>query len=237
MDFFELLAFGDTGWGDEMLRACFMTLLVSLSAMAMGLLFAIFGTMSKMSSNGFARGIGNTYTTIVRGVPELLVIYLLYFGLNNAVMGVAKGVFGYDQYIELPVFLVATLAVGLISGAYSTEVIRGAFLVVPKGQIEAAKSVGMNRFLIFHRVLVPQVLRYALPGLGNVWQLTLKDTALIMVTGLVEIMRQAHIGAGSTHEPFVFYITAALLYLVLTTISSQILNGAENWANKGVRRA
>jgi octopine/nopaline transport system permease protein len=237
MDFIGLLAFGDTGWGDEMLKGALMTVLVSISAMAIGLVVSVFGTMSKLSSNGFIRGIGNTYTTIVRGIPELLVIYLLYFGLNNAVMGVAKGVFGYNQYIELPVFLVAALAVGLISGAYSTEVIRGAFLAVPKGQIEAAKSVGMNRFLIFHRVLVPQVLRYALPGLGNVWQLTLKDTALIMVTGLVEIMRQAHIGAGSTHEPFVFYITAALLYLVLNTISSYALNGAENWANKGVRRA
>jgi octopine/nopaline transport system permease protein len=237
MDFIGLLAFGDTGWGDEMLKGALMTVLVSISAMAIGLVVSVFGTMSKMSSNGFIRGIGNTYTTIVRGIPELLVIYLLYFGLNNAIMGVAKGVFGYNQYIELPVFLVAALAVGLISGAYSTEVIRGAFLAVPKGQIEAAKSVGMNRFLIFHRVLVPQVLRYALPGLGNVWQLTLKDTALIMVTGLVEIMRQAHIGAGSTHEPFVFYITAALLYLLLTTISSYALNGAENWANKGVRRA
>jgi octopine/nopaline transport system permease protein len=220
-----------------MLKGALMTVLVSISAMAIGLVVSVFGTMSKMSSNGFIRGIGNTYTTIVRGIPELLVIYLLYFGLNNAIMGVAKGVFGYNQYIELPVFLVAALAVGLISGAYSTEVIRGAFLAGPKGQIEAAKSVGMNRFLIFHRVLVPQVLRYALPGLGNVWQLTLKDTALIMVTGLVEIMRQAHIGAGSTHEPFVFYITAALLYLLLTTISSYALNGAENWANKGVRRA
>ena len=237
MDFIGLLAFGDTGWGDEMLKGALMTVLVSVSAMAIGLVVSVFGTMSKLSSNSFIRGIGNTYTTIVRGIPELLVIYLLYFGLNNAVMGVAKGVFGYNQYIELPVFLVAALAVGLISGAYSTEVIRGAFLAVPKGQIEAAKSVGMNRFLIFHRVLVPQVLRYALPGLGNVWQLTLKDTALIMVTGLVEIMRQAHIGAGSTHEPFVFYITAALLYLLLTTISSYALNGAENWANKGVRRA
>jgi len=237
MDFFELLAFGDTGWGDEMLKGALMTVLVSISAMAIGLFVSVFGTMSKMSNNGFVRGIGNTYTTIVRGIPELLVIYLLYFGLNNAVMGIAKGVFAYDQYIELPVFLVAAIAVGLISGAYSTEVIRGAFLAVPKGQVEAAKSVGMNKFLIFHRVLVPQVLRYALPGLGNVWQLTLKDTALIMVTGLVEIMRQAHIGAGSTHEPFVFYITAALLYLVLTTVSSQVLNSAENWANKGVRRA
>jgi octopine/nopaline transport system permease protein len=152
-------------------------------------------------------------------------------------MSVARSLFGYGEYIELPVFLVAALAVGIISGAYSTEVIRGAFLVVPKGQIEAAKSVGMNRFIIFYRVLVPQVLRYALPGLGNVWQLTLKDTALIMVTGLVEIMRQAHIAAGSTYAPFTFYLSAALLYLLLTTVSSRVLNSAEIWANKGVRRA
>ena len=113
---------------------------------------------------------------------------------------------------------------------------RGAFLAVPKGQIDAAKSVGMNKFLIFIRILIPQVLRYALPGLGNVWQLTLKDTALIMVTGLVEIMRQAHVAAGSTYSPFTFYITAAILYLILTTASNRVFNSAENWANKGVRR-
>ena len=153
MDFLSLMAFGDSGWGDEMLKGALMTVLVSISAMAIGLFVAVFGTMAKMSNSSFVRGIGNTYTTIVRGVPELLVIYLLYFGLNNAVMGIAKGVFGYDQYIELPVFLVAALAVGLISGAYSTEVIRGAFLSVPKGQVEAAKSVGMNKFLIFHLFL------------------------------------------------------------------------------------
>ena len=127
MDFFELLAFGDTGWGDEMLKGALMTVLVSISAMAIGLFVSVFGTMSKMSNNGFVRGIGNTYTTIVRGIPELLVIYLLYFGLNNAVMGIAKGVFGYDQYIELPVFLVAAIAVGLISGAYSTRSHQGCF--------------------------------------------------------------------------------------------------------------
>jgi len=237
MDSFILLGFGDTGWGDEMLRAAIVTILVSLSAMAIGLLVSVFATMSKLSSNGFIRSIGNTYTTVVRGIPELLVIYLLYFGANNAIMGVAKKLFGYNQYIELPVFLIAAIAVGIISGAYSIEVIRGAFLAVPKGQIEASKSVGMNKFLIFRRILIPQVLRYALPGLGNVWQLTLKDTALIMVTGLVEIMRQAHVAAGSTYSPFTFYITAALLYLVLTTASSRVLNSAESWANKGVRRA
>ena len=232
----ELLVLGDTGWGDEMLRAALVTLMVSLSAMGIGLFISIFGTLSKLSNKIYVRVLADVYTTIIRGIPELLVIYLLFFGGSNAVMSLAK-LFGYYGYIELNAFVIGSIAVGAISGAYSTEVMRGAFLAIPKGQIDAAKSVGMNKFLIFTRILIPQVLRYALPGLGNVWQLTLKDTALIMVTGLVEIMRQAHVAAGSTYSPFTFYITAALLYLILTTASNRVFNSAENWANKGVRRA
>ena len=232
----ELLVLGDNGWGDEMLRAALVTLMVSLSAMGIGLFISIFGTLSKLSNKIYLRVLAVVYTTIIRGIPELLVIYLLFFGGSNAIMSLAK-LFGYYGYIELNAFVIGSVAVGAISGAYSTEVMRGAFLAIPKGQIDAAKAVGMNKFLIFTRILIPQVLRYALPGLGNVWQLTLKDTALIMVTGLVEIMRQAHVAAGSTYSPFTFYITAALLYLVLTTASNRVFNSAENWANKGVRRA
>ena len=233
---FELLVLGDEGWGDEMLRATLVTLMVSLTAMGIGLFISIFGTLSKLSNKFYVRLIADVYTTIVRGIPELLVIYLLFFGGSNAIMSVAK-LFGYYGYIELDAFVIGSVAVGAISGAYSTEVMRGAFLAIPRGQIDAAKSVGMNKFLIFTRILIPQVLRYALPGLGNVWQLTLKDTALIMITGLVEIMRQAHVAAGSTYSPFTFYITAAFLYLILTTASNRVFNSAENWANKGVRRA
>ena len=232
----ELLVLGDNGWGDEMLRAALVTLMVSLSAMGIGLFISIFGTLSKLSNKIYVRVLADVYTTIIRGIPELLVIYLLFFGGSNAIMSIAK-LFGYYGYIELNAFVIGSVAVGAISGAYSTEVMRGAFLAIPRGQIDAAKSVGMNKFLIFTRILIPQVLRYALPGLGNVWQLTLKDTALIMVTGLVEIMRQAHVAAGSTYSPFTFYITAALLYLILTTASNRVFNSAENWANKGVRRA
>ena len=232
----ELLVLGDNGWGDEMLRAALVTLMVSLAAMGIGLFISIFGTLSKLSNKIYVRVLADVYTTIIRGIPELLVIYLLFFGGSNAIMSLAK-LFGYYGYIELNAFVIGSVAVGAISGAYSTEVMRGAFLAIPKGQIDAAKSVGMNKFLIFTRILIPQVLRYALPGLGNVWQLTLKDTALIMVTGLVEIMRQAHVAAGSTYSPFTFYITAALLYLILTTASNRVFNSAENWANKGVRRA
>ena len=232
----ELLILGDKGWGDEMLRAASVTLLLSLTAMSIGLFISIFGTLSKLSDKFYVRVIADVYTTIVRGIPELLVIYLLFFGGSNAVMGMAK-LFGYHVYIELNAFIIGSVAVGAISGAYSTEVMRGAFLAVPRGQIDAAKSVGMNKLVLFRRVLIPQVLRYALPGLGNVWQLTLKDTSLVMVTGLVEIMRQAHVASGSTYSPFTFYVTAALLYLILTTASNRIFYSAENWANKGVRRA
>ena len=232
----ELLILGDKGWGDEMLRAASVTLLLSLTAMSIGLFISIFGTLSKLSDKFYVRVIADVYTTIVRGIPELLVIYLLFFGGSNAVMGMAK-LFGYHGYIELNAFVIGSVAVGAISGAYSTEVMRGAFLAVPRGQIDAAKSVGMSKLVIFRRILIPQVLRYALPGLGNVWQLTLKDTSLVMVTGLVEIMRQAHVASGSTYSPFTFYVTAALLYLILTTVSNRIFYSAENWANIDERRA
>jgi octopine/nopaline transport system permease protein len=232
----ELLSFGDAGWGDEMLRAALMTLAVSLASMAVGLVSGTLGAAAKLSEIPPLRWLAEGYTTIARGVPELLIIYLLFFGGSGAVMFVAR-LFGYQGYIELNAFTIGTTAIGAISGAYSTEVIRGAVLAVPPGQIEAAKAIGMQRALMFRRILFPQVARYALPGLGNVWQITLKDTALISVTALVEIMRQAHIAAGSTRQPFTFYLVAAVLYLVLTTFSNYGFQRAEGWASRGVRRA
>jgi octopine/nopaline transport system permease protein len=232
----ELLSFGDAGWGDEMLRAAAMTLAVSIASMAVGLVFGTLGAAAKLSVIPPLRWLVEGYTTVARGVPELLIIYLLFFGGSGAVMFVAR-LFGYDGYIELNAFTIGTVAIGAISGAYSTEVIRGAVLAVPAGQIEAAQAIGMPRALMFRRILFPQVARYALPGLGNVWQITLKDTALISVTALVEIMRQAHIAAGSTRQPFTFYLVAAVLYLGLTTFSNYGFQRAEGWASRGVRRA
>jgi len=232
----ELLSFGDAGWGDEMARAAVMTLAVSLSSVLLGLVLGTLAAAAKLSAIAPARWLAEGYTTVVRGVPELLIIYLLFFGGSGAARFVA-GLFGYHGYLELNAFTIGTLAIGAISGSYSTEVIRGAVLAVPRGQIEAAQAIGMARGLMFRRILLPQVARYALPGLGNVWQFTLKDTALISVTGLVEIMRQAHIAAGSTRQPFTFYVVAAALYLLLTTFSNYGFRRAEGWAGRGVRRA
>jgi len=226
----ELLSFGDTVWGDELFRATLMTVAVALTAFTIGFIFAFIFVPLKLSENKLLNLIGNFYTTIFRGVPELLVIYLFFFGSSAAVMYVAK-IFGHNDYIEINAFLTGALSIGIISGAYSTEVFRGAILSINIGQFEGAQSLGLKKITYFIHVILPQVLRIAIPNLGNVWQITLKDTALISVTGLVEIMRQSYIAAGSTRNPLFFYIFAAVLYLILTTFSMKFINKLEKKYN------
>ena len=228
----ELLAFGKTGWGDELFIATLMTIAVSITAMLIGFLFALIFTPLKLSKNKILNFIGNSYTTVIRGVPELLVIYLFFFGGSGAVMFVAS-MFGYNDYIEINAFITGSFAIGIISGAYSTEVFRGAIQSIDKGQFEASQVLGLKRFAYFFRVIMPQMLRLAIPNLSNVWQITLKDTSLISVTGLVEIMRQSYIAAGSTRDPLFFYSFAAILYLLLTFLSMKLINRLETKYSKG----
>ena len=228
----ELLSFGKTGWGDELLIATMMTIAVSITAMIIGFLFALIFTPLKLSKSKFLNLIGNCYTTVIRGVPELLVIYLFFFGGSGAVMYVAS-IFGYNEYIEINAFITGSFAIGIISGAYSTEVFRGAIQSIDKGQFEASKVLGLKKPIHFFKVIMPQMLRLALPNLSNVWQITLKDTSLISVTGLVEIMRQSYIAAGSTRDPLCFYSFAAVLYLLLTFLSMKLINKLEIRYSRG----
>ncbi len=228
----ELLAFGKTGWGDELFYATLMTLAVSITAMLIGFLFALIFTPLKLSKHKSLNLIGNFYTTIIRGVPELLVIYLFFFGGSGAIMFVAS-MFGYNDYIEINAFMTGAFAIGIISGAYSTEVFRGAILSIDKGQFEASKVLGIKKHIQFYKVVLPQMLRLAIPNLSNVWQITLKDTSLISVTGLVEIMRQSYIAAGSTRDPLFFYSFAAVLYLLLTFFSMKLINRLELKYSRG----
>ena len=228
----ELLAFGDTGWGDELFRATLMTIAVSITAMLIGFSFAAIFTPLKLSKFKFLNLIANIYTTVIRGVPELLVIYLFFFGGSGAIMFVAS-MFGYDKYIEINAFVTGSFAIGIISGAYSTEVFRGAIQSIDKGQFEAAKVLGFSKFKQFYKIVLPQMLRLAIPNLSNVWQITLKDTSLISVTGLVEIMRQSYIAAGSTRDPLFFYSFAAVLYLLLTFVSMKLINRLEVKYSRG----
>ncbi len=228
----ELLAFGDTGWGDELFYATLMTIAVSITAMLIGFFFALIFTPLKLSQNKFLNFIANSYTTIIRGVPELLVIYLFFFGGTGAVMFIAS-IFGYNEYIEINAFITGAFAIGIISGAYSTEVFRGAIQSIDKGQFEAANVLGLNKFGKFFKIILPQTLRLAIPNLSNVWQITLKDTSLISVTGLVEIMRQSYVAAGSTRDPLFFYSFAAVLYLLLTFVSMKLINRLEVKYSRG----
>jgi octopine/nopaline transport system permease protein len=228
----ELLAFGDTGWGDELFRATLMTIAVSITAMLIGFSFAAIFTPLKLSKFKSLNLIANVYTTVIRGVPELLVIYLFFFGGSGAIMFVAS-IFGYNEYIEINAFVTGSFAIGIISGAYSTEVFRGAIQSIDKGQFEAAKVLGFSKFKQFYKIILPQMLRLAIPNLSNVWQITLKDTSLISVTGLVEIMRQSYIAAGSTRDPLFFYSFAAVLYLLLTFLSMKLINKLEVKYSRG----
>ena len=228
----ELLAFGDTGWGDELFYATLMTIAVAITAMIIGFFFALIFTPLKLSKNKFLNLIANSYTTVIRGVPELLVIYLLFFGGSAAIMFVAS-IFGYGEYIEINAFMTGAFSIGIISGAYSTEVFRGAIQSIDKGQFEAANVLGLNKFGKFFKIILPQILRLAIPNLSNVWQITLKDTSLISVTGLVEIMRQSYVAAGSTRDPLFFYSFAAVLYLLLTFLSMKLINRLEVKYSRG----
>ena len=228
----ELLAFGKTGWGDELFYASLMTIAVAITAMLIGFIFALIFTPLKLSKYKSLNLISNCYTTVIRGVPELLVIYLFFFGGSGAIMYVAS-IFGYFEYIEINAFITGAFSIGIISGAYSTEVFRGAVQSIEKGQFEAAKVLGLSKLTQFYKIILPQVLRLAIPNLSNVWQITLKDTSLISVTGLVEIMRQSNIAAGSTREPLFFYSFAAVLYLLLTFLSMKLINKLEVKYSRG----
>ena len=227
-----LLAYGDTGWGDELFFATLMTIAVAAAALFIGFLLAAVFTSFKLSKSKFLNLVGSVYTTVFRGVPELLVIYLFFFGGSGAVMFVAK-IFGYNGYIEVNAFITGSISIGIISGAYSTEVFRGAILSINSGQFEACKVLGLKRKIYYYKVIIPQMLRLALPNISNIWQITLKDTSLISVTGLVEIMRQSYIAAGSTRDPLFFYSFAAVLYLFLTFLSMQLFNKLEKNYSRG----
>jgi octopine/nopaline transport system permease protein len=171
------------------------------------------------------------YTTLIRGVPELLVIYLLFFSSAEFVSKLTAA-FGYGGDDSTYGFIVGVTALGIISGAYSVEVVRGALASVPKGHIEAAHALGLSGGRIFRRIIAPQMLRLAVPGMNNVWQSTMKDTALISVVGLQELMRISSLGAGSTRQPLLFYSIAAVVYLGITVVSQVVLGVLERILNK-----
>ena len=224
------------GYGWMLWQGLELTILVGLGALALALALGLLGAWGKLAKGRAGRWVAGTYTTVIRGVPELLLILLVYYGVPTLIQDIAEGA-GYDIVIDINPFVAGVITIGFIYGAFTTEVFRGAFLAVPRGQIEAARAHGMGRALTFRRIVLPQMWRFALPGLGNVWMVLIKATALISVIQLEELMRNADIAARATKLPFTFFFVASLFYLGITVVSMVVQRRAEVWANRGVRRA
>ncbi len=230
------MGFGPTGWGNALLNGALITIAVALCGFGFGVVIGIFGAWAKIAGNAALRRLAEIYTTVLRGIPDLLVIYLFYFGGSSVLSGIFH-LFGATGFVGLPGFLAGAMAVGVTSGAQQTEVFRGAFRAVAKGEIEAARACGMPRLLTFRRIIAPLALRHALPGLGNVWQVVLKESSLISITGVADLLRQSQVGADSSGRPFDFFVAAGAIYLAISTVSGVTLRAAERRATRGLRRA
>ena len=229
----EILQFGDTGFGDELVTGALVTVEIAVYSLAIGLALGLAAAGAKLSRSRVLRGIAESYSLLIRGIPELLIILLVYYSGGAAIEALLM-LFGHDGGFDFNKRLAGSLALGLIFGAFASEVFRGAFIAVPKGQIEAAVAVGMTHRQVFLRVRFPQMLRFALPGLGNLWMVLLKDTSLVSVIALDELMRETSVAAEATQRPFVFYLAATVIYLLLTVVSDIFRARLERHAERGV---
>ncbi|MBW0157515.1 ABC transporter permease [Sedimentimonas flavescens] len=231
----ELLGFGAEGWGDDLLRGAALTVQLAVVSLAIGLTFGMVLALAKLSRFAPLRWLAQGYTLFIRGVPEFLILLLAFFGTEKAVAAGAA-LLGLEGGIEVPKFAAAVGGLSAIFAAYGCEVIRGAWLAVPNGQIEAGHSVGLSRWQIFYRIRLPQLWRIALPGLGNLWLVMLKDTSLAAVLAIDELLRVAKVAGEVTRQPLMFLLAAGAIYLLLTAISDKMRASFEARANRGMAR-
>lgn len=225
------------GYGNLLLQGTILTIKLSIASLAFGLLFGLLGATAKLSKIWLVKKLADFYTTVVRGIPELLVIFFIYFGSDKLVSFVAKSVFGYTGRVDVGSFWPGVVALSLMFGAYATEVFRMAIQEIPKGQWESAQSLGMRPFQTFWRIILPQMWVVALPGLGNLFLVLLKDTALVSLINLKDLIYYSFRAAQSTQQPFTFYLVAALIYLCLTIVVTAVISFGEWRANPSARYA
>jgi arginine/ornithine transport system permease protein len=206
------------GYGASLLEGALLTLTVALASLVIALVLGLAGAVAKLSHVRPLRLLAEAYTTLIRGVPDLVMMLLIFFGGQVLVNQLGEST-GWWDYIDVDPFVAGVLTIGFIFGAYFTEVLRGAFLAVPPGQKDAALAFGMTARQVLWRVVGPQMLRHALPGLSNIWLVMIKGTAIVSVIGLSDLMNRAKQAAGTTHEPFIFFLAACGIYLVFTTLS------------------
>jgi histidine transport system permease protein len=229
------------GYGPQIFSGTVTTVELSVLSLIVSFLIGLLGASAKLSKHKAISGIATIYTTIIRGVPDLVLMLLIFYSLqiwlNDATDYLNNLQDSYDLEISLNPFTSGVITLGFIYGAYFTETFRGAFMAVPKGQMEAARAFGMRPFKAFRRILFPQMMRYALPGLGNNWQVILKATALVSLIGLTDVIKAAQNAGGGTFRTFYFMSAAGLVYLILTTASNGVLMLLGRKYSVGVRKA
>ncbi|MCA3561794.1 MAG: ABC transporter permease [Aestuariivirga sp.] len=224
------------GYGHLLIDGALITLSVGVAAMMVALALGILGALARLSGNRFLRGAGATYTTVIRGIPELVLMLLVYYG-GTVLLQWLLSLGGAEVRVDINAFMAGTLVVGFVYGAYATEIFRGAFLSVPKGQSEAGQAFGMSNRQVFLRIELPQAWRLAIPGLGNLWLTLLKATSITSVIGVTELARQADLIKAPTHMPFTVFFIACIIYLAMTAVSDLARIRAERWASSGFRRS
>ncbi|MCE5989150.1 ABC transporter permease [Pseudomonas sp. 5FOS] len=224
------------GYGSSILDGAWLSISLALMAMALAISLGLVGAACRLSPLRWLAALGEIYTTAVRGIPDLVLILLVFYGGQDLINRLALAL-GYEQYIDINPFIAGVCTMGFIFGAYLSETFRGAFLAIPEGQAEAGAAYGMGSLQVFWRISVPQLVRLALPGFTNNWLVLIKSTALISVIGLQDMMFKAKNAADATHEPFTFFLTVAGLYLLLTSLSLVLLRSVEKRYSFGFKAA
>lgn len=224
------------GFGALLLSGATVTIKIAITSLIIGMVLGLLGATAKLSNVWLLRKLATLYTAVMRGIPELLLVLFIYFGGSILLASILKH-FGYTEYVEISAFWAGVMALSIAFGAYATEILRMSIQEIPGGQKEAAQAIGMRPFQTFYRVILPQVWQIALPGLGNLFLVLLKDTALVSIVGLKDIMYQSSRAAQSTQQPFTFYMAAAIIYLCLTVIITGFMIWLEWRANPAARYA
>ncbi len=230
----EYLAFSPPGWGATLLRGLGNSVLIAFGAYALGCGIGIAGAYGKLYGSPWVKDLLAVYTTVVRAVPELVLILILYFAVTDAVNQILLAWGG--ERIEISGVAAGIAVLGVVQGAYATEVLRGAILSVPAGQIEAARAMGMPAGQMARRITLPLMLSFAIPGLANLWLVATKDTALLAFVGFAELTQATRQAASTTKAFFTFYAAAGVLYLILSILSTIAFSRLEVWARRGQRR-
>jgi histidine transport system permease protein len=223
------------GFGPLLLEGAWMTVKLSVLSLLLSVLLGLIGASAKLSSVKFLRVPAQLYTTLIRGVPDLVLMLLIFYSLQTWLTNITEALDW--EYIEINPFVAGIITLGFIYGAYFTETFRGAMLAVPRGQVEAATAYGLNRTQRFRFVVFPQMMRFALPGIGNNWMVILKATALVSIIGLADLVKAAQDAGKSTYQLFYFLVLAALVYLAITSTSNYVLRWLERHYAAGSREA